>query len=228
MKKIKVVLVDKRELFRQGLAKILEEELGLHLETTCSCGLEGIAKAGELKPDVILLDTELSDFSYLEVTRCIREVSPQTRIIVLTHSERAKDLYSALRMGIRGYVSKDTKVEDLTKTITLVHEGKIVISAPMSGALLDQLSQFNQPYEVVEGKQVLNLSAREIEILSLVAKGARNQEIADSLFITKNTVKVHMRRIMQKLNVHNRRRAVALIMEKGMVPQVTNMVQQPR
>jgi len=81
---------------------------------------------------------------------------------------------------------------------------------------------------MVGGKQVFNLSSREIEILGLVAKGASNQEIADSLFITKNTVKAHMRRIMQKLNVHSRRRAVALIMEKGMVPQVTNMVQQPR
>jgi len=118
-------------------------------------------------------------------------------------------------------------VEDLAKTITLVHEGKIIISSPMSGTLLDHFSQFTQPYEVVEGEQVFNLSSREIEILSLVAKGASNQEIADSLFITKNTVKVHMRRIMQKLSVHNRQRAVALIMEKGMVPQVTNMVQQP-
>ena len=227
MNKIKVMLVDKRELFRQGLAKILEEELSVHLETTCSCGLEGIEKAGELRPDVILLDTELSDFNYLEVTRRIHEVSPQTRIIVLTHSETAKDLFSALRLGIRAYVSKDIKVEDLAKTITLVHEGKIVISSPMSGTLLDHFSQFTQPYEVVEGEQVFNLSSREIEILSLVAKGASNQEIADSLFITKNTVKVHMRRIMQKLSVHNRQRAVALIMEKGMVPQVTNMVQQP-
>lgn len=227
MNKIKVILVDKRELFRQGLAKILEGELSVHLEATCSCGLEGIEKAGELKPDVILLDTELSDCSYLEVTRRIHEVSSQTRIIVLTHSETAKDLFSALRMGIRGYVSKDTKVEDLAKTITLVHEGKIVVSPPMSDTLLDHFSQFTLPYEVVGGKQVFNLSSREIEILNLAAKGASNQEIADSLFITKNTVKVHMRRIMQKLSVHNRRRAVALIMEKGMIPQVTNMVQQP-
>ena len=228
MNKIKVMLVDKRELFRQGLAKILEAELNMHLGATCSCGLEGIEKAGELKPDVILLDTELSDFSYLEVTRRIHEVSPQTRIIILTHSETAKDLFSALRMGVRAYVSKNIKVGDLTKTITLVHEGKIIISPPMSGTLLDHFSQFTQPYEMVGGKQVFNLSSREIEILGLVAKGASNQEIADSLFITKNTVKVHMRRIMQKLNVHSRRRAVALIMEKGMVPQVTNMVQQPR
>ena len=225
MTKIKVMLVDGREIFRQGLAKILEEEPNTHLVAICSCGLEAVDKAGELKPDIILLDTALSDCSYTEVTGRIHEVSPQTQIIILTHSETAENLFSALRMGARAYASKDIRVEDLTKMIALVHEGKVVVSPPMAATLLDhfsQFTQFSQPHEVVRGKHEFNLSSREIEVLTLVAKGDSNQEIASSLFITKNTVKVHLRRIMQKLKVHNRQRAVALIMEKGMIPQATS------
>jgi len=217
MEKIKVLVVDRRELFRQGLAFILECEPNIRVVFTCSSAHEGIKKAGELNPDIILLDTELSDCNCVEATRRICELLPETRIILLTHSEEPHDLLSALMIGARAYISKDVKVEDLIRTIAGVYNGEVIISPPMAQKMLEEFKLLVQSKKTVQGKDAFNLSPREKEVLSLVAKGASNRELANALYITENNVKVHLRKIMEKLQVHSRHQLADLAVDKGIV-----------
>ena len=217
MEKIKVLVVDRRELFRQGLAFILEREPNIRVVFTCSSAHEGIKKASELNPDIILLDTELSDCDCVEAPRRICELLPETRIIILTHSEESHYLISALRIGARAYISKDVKVEDLIRTIAGVYDGEVIISPPMAQKMLEEFKRSVQSEEAVQVKDAFSLSPREKEVLSLVAKGASNRELANALYITENTVKVHLRKIMGKLHVRSRHQLADLAADKGIV-----------
>ncbi len=137
---------------------------------------------------------------------------------MLTHSEEDGILFAALKAGARGYVSKDIGVEDLFAAITRVNAGDVIITPPMAARLLNEefaLPKKDANNELPESET--NLSQREAEVLRLVAEGKTNKEIAATLFITVNTVKVHLSRILEKLRVRNRQQAVALAMEKGIV-----------
>jgi len=217
MGKIKVLVVDRRELFRQGLAFILECEPNIRVVFTCSSAHEGIKMASELNPDIILLDTELSDCDCVEATRRICGLLPETRIIILTHSEESHYLLSALSIGARAYISKDVKVEDLIRTIAGVYSGEVIISPPMAQKMLEEFKRSAQSKETVQGNDAFSLSPREKEVLSLVSKGASNRELANTLYITENTVKVHLRKIMEKLHVHSRHQLADLAADKGIV-----------
>ena len=221
MEKIKVLVVDKRELFREGLAKILEREPNIELVSTCSTGLECIQKATELKPDVILLDTEILECDHIEATRCICELLPETGIIILTHSEEAHDIFPALKKGAKAYMTKDVKVEDLIGAIVRVNAGEVLISPPMATKLLEEFALLSEVKETAQPKYNAGLTRREREVLTLVAKGTTNREIASILFITENTVKVHLSSILGKLHVQNRQQAAAMAIEKGIVDTVT-------
>ena len=187
---------------------------------TSAGGLEGIEKAGELKPDVVLLDTEISECDFIEALRSITQLLPETRIIILTHSEEDRALFSALRVGAKGYISKDIGVEDLVRAIEGVHGGEVIISAPMAARMLEEFTLLEERKEAVQGKHELGLSKRETEVLTLVAKGASNREIASVLFISENTAKVHLSRILEKLHVRNRQQAVVLARDQGAIPKV--------
>jgi len=221
VQKIKVLLADKRELFREGLAKILESEPNIEVVSTCSSGVECIQRTSELNPDVILLDTEISECDCIEAIQCINKQSSAPRIIMLTHSLEDQDLFSSLKAGARAYISKDTKVEDLIGTITRVSVGEVIITAPMASKLLQEFVLLEESKDEKRQKYDVSLSEREAEVLALVAKGRSNREIAGALFITVNTVKVHLSKILEKLHVRNRLQAAALALEKGIVPKVT-------
>ena len=212
---IRVVVVDRREIFREGLVKILKGVRNIDVVDKCSCGLEAIARARHVKSDVTLLDTELLDCNFAVVAHHIQEESPDTRIVVLTHSESPEHFFPALQSGVVAYVSKDTEIDDLLKVISLVRSGEVIVTPPMATVLLHEFSQVNHYYEKAKVKPEVNLTARENEILTLVAEGATNREIASSLFITENTVKVHLRRVMEKLHVRSRHQAAALVLERS-------------
>ena len=215
--KIKLLMADKRELFREGLAEVLKSEPQIEVVSKCATGLEAIQQASETKPDIILLDTEISDCGCIEVIQRICELVPKTRIIILTHSETESGLYETFKAGAKAFLSKDIGVGDLFRAIALVNSGEAVISPPMATRLLADFNIFAES-KARSQKQDTVLSKREEEVLALVAKGATNREIASTLFITENTVKVHLSKIMEKLGVHNRLQAAALARGDSMVP----------
>lgn len=217
MRKLRLSLVDRRELFREGLAKLLEDEPRIKVVCKCSCDREAIETVSKCKPDVALIDTELPEGKCVEVTRYICELLPKTKVIMLTHSTESRDLLAAIRAGAIGYVTKDITVEDLIRAIILVDDGGTIIGAPIAKTLLKELlTQEDRKLSVAKYDETL--SQREREVLELVAKGATNREIATTLFISEHTVKVHLHNIMTKLHVRNRQQATALAVEKGLSP----------
>ena len=173
------------------------------------------------------MDIELSECSGFESIQRIQEKLPETKVIALTHSGEDTDLFSALRAGARAYVSKDTSLEDLIKVINLVAEGNVVISAPMTARFLDKLNPLKELKGVVKPGDEFILSKREKTVLSLVAQGLTNGEIANTLYISPHTVKVHLRNIMAKLQVKNRQQAVVLAKEKDMLSDVNGSTIKP-
>jgi len=210
---IKLLLVDKREVFRRGLAKLLEDEPQFQVVGMCSAVSEVAERAGELLPDVVLTDIGGLECKGTETVQYICKLWPKARVITLTHSENKYDLILSCRAGVSGYISKDITVEHLIKAISLVADGEIVISPPMAVELLQEFKSLEASKAEVEDNA--GLSQREKEVIALVAKGATNREIAATLFIAQNTVKVHLRNILEKLHVHNRQQAIALALGKG-------------
>jgi two-component system NarL family response regulator len=220
MDKIRILIIDKRELFREGLRKILDDQPNMEVVFTCSKIHQGFDKAVELKPDIVLLDTSLSKYECILAIQRLCQSLMKSKIIVLTHSEEDKDLFAALRVGAKAYISKLISIEGLVRVIHDVNAGDVIISPPMASKLLEEFSSLEEEREKAERKQDTGLSTREREVLTLVARGDTNKEIANALFITENTVKVHLRNIMEKLNVRNRQQAITRALQEGLATQV--------
>ena len=219
MAKIRLVLADKEEIFREGLAKLLESEPDIEVVCTCRTGLEAVESAHKHQPDVILVDTELPECSGVEAVQRIHEELSKTNIIVFSHSETDDDLISAARAGAKAYLSKNIKIKTLIEAITFVAEGGVVVSPPMAARLLQEFNFLEEGKDAT--KLITLLSKREQAVLSLVAQGFTNKEIATTLVISENTVKVHLRNIMEKLHTHTRQQAVSLVGGKGLLSRVT-------
>ena len=215
--KTKVLLADKSEIFREGLAKLLERETDIEAVCTCGTGLEAIERAHEHQPDVILIDTELSECSGIEAMQRIHEKLPNTNIIVLTHSETDSDLISAVKAGARAYISKDISLECLVKVINLVAEGEVIVSSPIAARFLEEIKFLEGHKGMAEVGGVSLPSQREQAVLSLVEQGLTNREISTTLFISEHTVKGHLRNVMGKFHAHTRQQAVVLAKEKATI-----------
>ena len=216
MAKIRLVLADKEEIFREGLAKLLESEPDIEVVCTCRMGLETVESAHKHQPDVILIDTELPECSAVEIVQRIHEELPKINIIVLSHSEIGDDLISSARAGAKAYLSKDTSIGSLIKAITLVAEHDVIVSPPMAARLLAEIGLLEE-HKGAAKVRGSSLSKREQAVLSLVAQGLTNREIGTSLFISEHTVKVHLRNIMGKFHAHTRQHAVVLAREEAAI-----------
>lgn len=217
MMKIKLLLVDDNEIFRKGLARLLQEESNLEVVDTCPCGPEAVESACRHQPDVVLTDIASSECSKTDIVQCIHQRLPKTAVIVLTQSKTNEDIISAATAGARGYISKNITPEKLVNTITRAAEGDLIISPPMSVNTLAILGSLGQQEFADELRAVAALSKREKQVLSLVAQGFTNRQIATTLVISEHTVKVHLQNVMQKLNAHTRQQAVALARRNGFI-----------
>ena len=216
--KIKVLVVDDHTLFRRGIATVLASEAGLDVVGEASDGLEAIEKAKELVPDVILMDLNMPRCSGLEAIQALQSEMPEVNILVLTVSEMETDLFAAVKFGATGYLLKKTEPEELIHGIINIAQGGVIISPLMAGKLITEFKDLAAGVEEKSTEEAdADLSPREGEVLQLVAQGATNKEIADSLYISENTVKTHLRSIMEKLHLANRSQAAAYAIQRGLV-----------
>ena len=217
MEQIKVLLADEKEVFREGLARLLEEQEHIKVVSRCSNGEQAIKKVKETEPDVVLMDSNISECDSSKATQQIKESSPKVKVAMLTDSKSEEALFSAIEAGATGYLGKDMKVSELVKSIDLIVKGEVVVSPPLAGKLVGKFTSMR-----ADEVEVKTVSQREVEILQLLAKGATNKEIAETLFIAENTAKVHLKNILEKLQLRNRQQAVAYAVKQGLVTEITD------
>ncbi len=220
MKPIRVLIVDDHTLFRSGIKLLLQRQEGFEVVGEAGDGLEGVKRAKQLKPDVVLLDLHMPGTSGLEAIPLLREEAPQAQVIMLTVSEDAEDLLDALRAGARGYLLKNIETDFLLDSIRRAVNGESVMSSQMAGKLADAMRASQKEVaaaEISTGK----LSPREREIIVMLARGASNKEIARLLDLAESTVKIHVQGILRKLNIASRVQAAVYAVEHGLVEKTT-------
>jgi two-component system NarL family response regulator len=205
---IRVLIADDQALFRRGLYVVLGTEEHIEVVAEAENGEEAIAKVEELAPDVVLMDVRMPRVNGIEAARQIRDLSPSTKILMLTVSDDEDDLYEAIKAGANGYLLKEISVEEVAEAIRAVVQGQSLISPSMASKLLNEFNSLAKKAEERQQYPAPTLTSRELEVLKLVAKGMSNREIADGLFISENTVKNHVRNILEKLHLHSRMEAV--------------------
>ncbi len=203
---IRVAVVDDQELFRRGLTMLLTVEEDIDVVGEAGDGVAATELATTAAPDVVLMDVRMPKRSGIEACLSIKDAAPSAKIIMLTVSDEEADLYEAVKNGASGYLLKDSSIEEVAQAIRVVADGQSLISPSMAVKLLDEFKQMSRSdRQQVPGPR---LTDRELEVLKLVAQGLNNREIAKRLFISENTVKNHVRNILEKLQLHSRMEAV--------------------
>src|SRR3989454_3273392 len=205
---IRVLIADDHALFRRGLNMVLESEEGIDVVAEAEDGQDAIAKAEEFAPDVVLMDVRMPRVNGIEATRTIRDVIPTAKILMLTVSDEEEDLFDAIKAGANGYLLKEISIEEVADAIRAVTQGQSLISPSMASKLLNEFNALAKQADEKPRLAAPRLTTRELEVLKLVAQGMSNREAADSLYIAENTVKNHVRNILEKLQLHSRMEAV--------------------
>jgi two-component system nitrate/nitrite response regulator NarL len=215
MSAIRVLLVDDHALFRGGVKSLLQRQSDFDVVGEARDSLDGVARAAALRPDVVLLDLHMPGISGKDAVKLFLEASPDSRIVMLTVSENADDLLDSLRAGASGYLLKNIETDTLLDSIRRAVNGDSVVSAEMTGKLVRGLQASREaPAEPPKDA----LSPREREILTHVARGSSNKEIARALDLAESTVKIHVQHILRKLNLSSRVQAAVYAIEKGLAP----------
>jgi len=214
---LRVLIVDDHALFRRGLEIVLEPEPDIVVVGEASDGQEATAKAQELMPDVVLMDVRMPRRSGIEAAREIRDTLPHVRILMLTVSEEEADLYDAIKAGASGYLLKEISTEEIAQAIRSVVAGQSRISPSMASKLLTEFATMSKQATERRLMPPPRLTDRETEVLKLVANGLNNRDIARELYISENTVKNHVRNILEKLHLHSRMEAVVYAMRQNIL-----------
>lgn len=210
---IKILLVDDHTLFRSGIRLLLQRNPGFEIVGEASDGLEGVKRAKQLRPDVVLMDLNMAGLSGLEAMQLIVEDLPDTAVLMLTVSEEAEDLSTALKNGARGYLLKNIEAEYLTQAIKRAAAGEPVIAESMTAKLVMQFRSGNHVTTTPEREK---LTPRERETMVCLARGESNKEIARHLDVAESTVKIHVQNILKKLNLTSRVQIAVYAVEHGL------------
>jgi DNA-binding NarL/FixJ family response regulator len=205
---IRVLVVDDHALFRRGLEMVINSEPDLEVVGEAADGAEAVDKAADLLPDVILMDVRMPRRGGIEACTAIKDVVPSARIIMLTISDEEADLYDAIKAGATGYLLKEISIDEVATAIRAVAGGQSLISPAMATKLLSEFSSLVRRDAGRQAVPVPKLTERELEVLRLVARGLNNRDVAKELYISENTVKNHIRNILEKLQMHSRMEAV--------------------
>jgi len=207
-----VLLVDDQELFRRGVKMVLEAEGTLEVEEADD-GDKALAAVEAYPPDVVLLDVRLPGRSGVEICAAIKDVSPSTAIIMLTASDEEQDLYQSIKSGAVGYLLKDGSTYDqVAEAVRLGASGQSLITPSMATKLLDEFVTMTKTPGISS-----QLTQRELQVLRHVAKGQSNREIAEELFISENTVKNHIRNLLEKLQMKSRMEAAMYAVRENLL-----------
>ena len=216
---IRAMIVDDHALFRRGLEMVLEEEQDIELVGQASDGAEAVEKAAESLPDVVLMDIRMPRSSGIEACRTMKEAAPSAKIVILTISDEEEDLFEAIRAGASGYLLKDIPLDEVADAVRAVHGGQSLINPSMAGKLLTEFATLarRDGEERAQELPAPRLTEREMQVLKLVARGMNNRDIAKELFISENTVKNHVRNILEKLQIHSRMEAVMVAVREKLI-----------
>ncbi|MGH2656843.1 MAG: response regulator [Actinomycetota bacterium] len=206
--RLRVLIADDHALFRRGLEMVLDNEPDIEVVGEAHDGDQAVDRAAELMPDVVLMDVRMPRRSGIEATQKIKEQLPHVKILVLTNSDEEADLYDSIKAGASGYLLKEISSEEVADSIRSVMQGHSRISPAMASKLLTEFQAMTKREDDRQPLAPPRLTDRELEVLSLVAQGKGNRDIAGELFISENTVKNHIRNILEKLQLHSRMEAV--------------------
>jgi len=218
MHQVKVLLADDKEIFREGLARLLEEQEHIQVVSQCYNGKQAVEKVKETKPHVVLIGSNISQCSGNEAARQITQSVPGVKVALLTDSESEQELFLAIESGATGYLLKDIDVDDLVKSIDLIGKGELVVSSRLAEKLIGKFTSLRRK----EAEGQAGLTGREVEIVKLLATGATNKEVAETLFISENTCKVHVKNILEKLGLRNRQQIAAYAVQEGLVTEISD------
>jgi len=206
--RVRVLIADDHALFRRGLIMVLESEPDIEVVAEAQDGAEVIANTEEFVPDVVLMDVRMPKLNGIEAARAIREMVPSVKIVMLTVSDEEDDLFDAIKAGANGYLLKEISIEEVADAIRSVTTGQSLLSPSMASKLLNEFNALAKQADEKPRLAAPRLTTRELEVLKLVAQGMSNRDVAEQLFIAENTVKNHVRNILEKLQLHSRMEAV--------------------
>ncbi|HYZ11578.1 MAG TPA: response regulator transcription factor [Actinomycetota bacterium] len=206
--RLRVLIADDHALFRRGLEMVLDNEPDIEVVGEAHDGDQAVDRATELMPDVVLMDVRMPRRTGIEATQKIKEQLPHVKILVLTNSDEEADLYDSIKAGASGYLLKEISSDEVAESIRSVVEGHSRISPAMASKLLSEFQAMTRRQDERQPLAPPRLTDRELEVLGLVAQGKGNRDIATELYISENTVKNHIRNILEKLQLHSRMEAV--------------------
>lgn len=218
MNAYRILLVDDHDLFREGLASLINAQPNLKVIGQALDGLEAYALACQLRPDLIVMDIKMPVCDGLEATRLIRAEWPEARILVLTVHDEDEKLFEAIKHGACGYLLKNTNSTDFIKGVRAALVGEAALSPKLAARLLQEFARLaSRPASGESSPEAHGLTPREQEVLQLLANGLSDKEIASQLSLSLHTVKTHVRNILSKLHANNRRQAASLALREGWV-----------
>lgn len=215
MSLIRVVLVDDQELVRTGFRMILDAEPDIEVVGEAGDGEAALAAVAETRPDVVLMDVRMPRMDGIESTRLLGGMESPPRVLILTTFDIDDYVYESLRAGASGFLLKDTPADDLVAGVRVVAAGDALLAPSVTRRLIEEFA--NRPNRIVEPKALDTLTDREREVLTLMASGMSNIEIADDLFVGETTIKTHVSHILTKLELRDRVQAVVVAYESGLV-----------
>lgn len=215
MSKIRLLLVDSSEIFREGLVNLIQSQSNIDVVSVPNVVFKAVKAARTHKPHVVLTDVKSPEGNDIQLIRRIHELVPDAHIIMFAHPKERVRFFPAVMAGATGYISKDSSLESLIKTVTLAAEGKVIIDQPIARTVVGALQSLNGHRHEAKPERIDLLTKQERKVLALMARDNSNKEIAETLFTTEDTVKVHVHNIMQKLAAHSRLEAMACAVEEG-------------
>lgn len=217
MTRARILLVDDHELFREGVARVISGQPDMEVVGQADDGLEALTMAHELHPDLILMDINMPMSDGLEATRLIYSSVPDSNIIMLTAYEEEEKLFEAIKVGAKGYILKTSSAAGLVRGIQGALAGEASVPRKLAGQLLAEFSKLSKRPDVASEDTTPILTRRERQVLSIMATGASNQEIADTLWISLQTVKSHVSNILTKLQAKSRQQATEFGIKQGFI-----------
>jgi two-component system nitrate/nitrite response regulator NarL len=217
MKTTKILIVDDHEVVRDGLRNILTSLDNISIAGEAGNGEDAVKMYSSLKPDLVIMDISMPGMNGIEATRVIKEKDPDARILILTMHDNQEYLNQIIRSGAKGFILKNTDKEELLDAVKTVAGGDNFFSKDISKLIIDNYIRTAKETEKSDAYKEVPLTKREIEILKLIASGYSNQEIANILYISYNTVDTHRKNIMHKLSIKNTAGLVRYAIEKGLI-----------